>query len=94
MATYQYRCAEHGILETNRPIGAAPKRYACPVCGGQAGRLFSAPLLSLADRRAVALIDETEKSREAPEVVASLPPRRRSTPPAKATPAQRRLPRP
>jgi putative FmdB family regulatory protein len=94
MATYQYRCAEHGLLETSRPMGSAPQQHVCPVCGGQARRVFSAPLLALADRRAVALIDATEKTREAPEVVGSLPPRPRSTAPVTAHPAQRRLPRP
>lgn len=96
MATYQYRCDEHGVVETTRPIGTAPQDLPCPACGRPARRTWSSPLLALADRRAVALLDRTERTREVPDVVTSLPPaaRARRTPQARTSPAQRRLPRP
>ena len=50
MATYQYRCNQHGLVETARPIGTAPRELTCPTCGHPARRVFSTPLLALADR--------------------------------------------
>jgi putative FmdB family regulatory protein len=96
MATYQYRCDEDGLVETTRPIGTAPQSVSCPACGRAARRMFSTPLLALADRRAVALIDRTEKTRDVPDVVTALPPRQRprGAPAGRLSPAQLRLPRP
>ncbi len=96
MATYQYRCDQDGLVETALPIGTAPQELSCPACGGHARRVFSTPLLALADRRAMSLIDSTEKTRDAPDVVTSLPPRRRAGAPPTAPPfpALQRLPRP
>jgi len=94
VATYQYRCDEHGLVETTRPIGTAPEHLGCPACGGPARRAYSVPRLSLADRRAVALLDRTERTRETPDVVSSLPARASARPQVRASPAQRRLPRP
>ncbi len=97
MATYQYRCDRDGLVETSRSIGTAPADLCCPACGDPARRVFTVPLLRHPDRRAMSLIDRTEKTREAPAVVTSLPPPRPSRParprPA-ASPAQLRLPRP
>ena len=96
MATYQYRCDEHGLVETTRPIGTAPPKLSCTACGRPARRAYSTPRLALADRRALALLDRTERTSEAPDVVSALPPRPRSraTPQVRVSPAQRRLPRP
>jgi putative FmdB family regulatory protein len=96
MATYQYRCDEHGLVETTRPIGTAPPELSCTACGRPAQRAYSSPRLALADRRAVALLDRTERTRESPDVVTALPQRAlsRVTPQGRASPAQRRLPRP
>jgi putative FmdB family regulatory protein len=96
MATYQYRCEQDGLVDTTHRIGTAPQSTSCPACGRAARRLFTPPLLALADRRAVALIDRTERTREAPEVVTALPPRQRprSASPGRPSPAQLRLPRP
>jgi len=96
MATYQYRCDQHGLVETARPIGTAPRELTCPTCGHLARRVFSTPLLALADRRAMSLIDRTVKSSDEPDVVTSLPPHRhpRGAPRAPASPALHRLPRP
>lgn len=94
MATYQYRCHEHALVETTRPIGTTPEHLGCPTCGGPACRGYSAPRLSLADRRAVALLDRTERTRETPAVVRSLPGQASARPQVRASPAQRRQPRP
>ena len=96
LATYEYRCARHGVVEINRPVGAAEARVPCPVCEDAAVRVYSAPMISVAPRAAVAAIDRTEKTRDEPEVVSSLPPRHPSkrTPMAPPNPALQRLPRP
>ena len=96
MATYQYRFDQNGLVETARPIGTAPREITCPTCGHLARRVFSTPLLALADRTGDVLIDRTVKSSDEPDVVTSLPPRRhpRGAPRAPVFPALHRLPRP
>lgn len=96
MTTYQYRCDRDGVVETPLPMGTAPPELACPACGRDARRVFSAPLLGLADRRAMSLIDTTERTSEVPDVVTSLPPghRPRTVPRGPSSAALRRLPRP
>lgn len=96
MATYQYRCVQDGVFDVSRPIGTAPPRSRCPVCGSEAARVFSAPMLSLAPRALVTAIDRTERTRDTPEVVSAIPPQgartRRSVVPP--NPALQRLPKP
>lgn len=96
MATYQYRCHRDGIIDVRRPIGTAPPRYICPACAAEAVRVFSAPMLSLTSRPALAAIDRAEKSRDSPEVVSTLPGRPGPTHSlgAQMDPALMRLPRP
>ena len=96
MATYRYRCVVDGVFDVSRPIGTAGSQWPCPVCNGVAVRVFSAPMLSLAPRALVAAIDSTEKTRDEPEVVSALPPRRARTrrPAAALNPSLQRLPRP
>ena len=96
MAIYEYRCDADGPFELMRPIGAQPQSIPCPVCGDDARRVFSTPMLSRAPRHLVAAIDHAEKSRTEPEVVTSLPPAaaHRRTPVLPLTPTLRRLPRP
>jgi putative FmdB family regulatory protein len=96
MAIYEYRCERDGAFELARPLGAQPPSSPCPVCSGEARRVFSAPMLKRAPRALVAALDHAEKSRTEPEVVRSLPPapRRRRTPVLPLTPTLRRLPRP
>ncbi len=93
MATYTYRCAADGPVEIRLPIGTAPAAIDCPDCATPAGRVFTAPMLGLADRRRTALLDHTETSRSAPPVVSTLPtaPGRRAPSP---DPRTTRLPRP
>ena len=75
MALYEYVCRTHGAFEILRRLGEAPPDAACPVCGGAAPRVMSAPALVTGRRAAVfAAMDGAEKSRHEPAVVTSLPP--------------------
>jgi hypothetical protein len=99
MATYEYRCDGDGSADITLPIGTAPATIACPTCGGTSTRVFTSPLLGLADRRRMAVIDHAESSRSEPAVVSSLPaaPRagmRRPASTARLDPRTSKLPRP
>ncbi len=99
MATYQYRCGQHGDVEITEAMGSAPASVTCPTCGAEARRVFSAPMLSFKSpesRELHGAIERAEKSRDEPDVVTSLPAkgRRKRTPTAPWTPALERLPRP
>ncbi|WP_127782025.1 zinc ribbon domain-containing protein [Rhodococcus sp. X156] len=96
MVAYQYRCAEHGVCEVQRPMGSAPAQWPCPECGGDTARVFAAPHLGLADRGRLAAIDATRRSADEPAVVTSVPGSgaRRRTPTASDNPVLRRLPKP
>ncbi len=96
MATYEYRCDQDGVFEVTRPFGTAPETISCAVCGSEARRVFSVPVLFRGSRAVVAAMDRAEKSRDEPEVVTSVPSAgaRRRTRMAPMTPALQRLPRP
>ena len=96
MATYEYRCSQHGPFDIERPMGHAEGEVPCPTCEESAIRLYSPPRTSLVSRPAMAAINHSEKSGSEPEVVTSLPrrPAQRRTPMAPPTPALQRLPRP
>lgn len=98
MATYGYRCDVDGPVDVRLPIGTAPGAIACPRCGAPSVRVFTAPLLGLADRTRLSLIDRAEASGSEPAVVASLPstPRagRRAAAAPRPDPRTSRLPRP
>ncbi|MGD9530784.1 zinc ribbon domain-containing protein [Pseudonocardia sp.] len=93
MATYTYRCAVDGPVDLRVPIGTAPVTIACPTCGVLSPRMITAPMLGLADRGRMAVIDRSERSRTEPDVVSSLP-RRPGRPAAPFDPRTRTLPRP
>ncbi|WP_214401903.1 FmdB family zinc ribbon protein [Pseudonocardia lacus] len=95
MATYTYRCEVDGPLDVRRPIGTAPATVPCPACGATAPRMITAPMLGLADRGRMALIDRSEASRTDPAVVSAVPaaPRARRAAP-RLDPRTRHLPRP
>jgi putative FmdB family regulatory protein len=44
MTRYDYRCGNDGVFELDLPMGTAPSSAPCPECGGDASRVFSAPL--------------------------------------------------
>lgn len=99
MATYTYRCASDGPVDVHRPIGTAPATIPCPSCGAASTRVIGAPMLALADRARMAVIDHAEASRTEPAVVSALPPAprvggRRPAPAARPDPRTRYLPRP
>ena len=97
MAFYDYRCGLDGVFEIVRPLGTAPQTIACPECGAEASRVFSTPMLATtAPKELVAAIEHAEKTRDAPDIVTSLPPRpaHQRTPVLPLTPTLRRLPRP
>ena len=97
MATYEYRCDRDGVFELTRRLGTAPESETCPVCGGEARRVFSIPMVRCGSRTAwSAAVEHAEKSRDEPDVVTSLPSTgaRRPTPVLPLTPTLRRLPRP
>ena len=97
MAIYEYRCDQDGVFDITRPLGTAPQSAKCPVCGSEARRIVSMPMVRSGSRTAwTAAIDHAEKSRYEPEVVTSLPSAgaRRRTPVLPLTPTLRRLPRP
>jgi hypothetical protein len=93
VATYPYRCPEHGDFDVHRPIGTAAGTSLCPCCSADAIRVFSAPMLAHTSRAVAAALQRDEKSREAPEVVTA-PPSRRPVRQQQATnPVLRSLPR-
>jgi hypothetical protein len=73
MATYGYQCDLDGLFDMKWPIGTAPELASCPACGEPAARVFTVPLLGLADRGRMSLLDHVEASRTEPGVVSSLP---------------------
>ncbi len=74
MATYEYQCYDHGHFEVTRALGTSPESIECPVCESDSMRVFSKPMLSFSNPALVAAIEHSEKSRDEPEVVTSLPP--------------------
>ncbi|WP_456598684.1 FmdB family zinc ribbon protein [Blastococcus sp. SYSU DS0616] len=94
MASYVYRCDDHGLTERSLPIGTAEPTTCCPTCGSAAVRVFTPPRLSFGDPTRRALIDRTERTRDEPEVVSSPGPRPARRSPVAANPALRHLPRP
>lgn len=95
MAVYTYRCDFDGCADVRLPIGTAPAAGTCPRCGGPTARVFTAPMLGLADRGRMAVIDHAEASKYEPQVVsAPIGARRKRTPMAPPNPAFRGLPRP
>ncbi|PVZ05360.1 FmdB family zinc ribbon protein [Actinomycetospora cinnamomea] len=94
MALYAYRCGEDGPVDVVRPLGTAPPVISCPTCGADAPRVFTAPMLGLADRSRVAAIDRAEASRTQPAVVSAPPPRPSRAPRPRLDPRTAALPRP
>jgi hypothetical protein len=77
MAMYGYQCDLDGSFDVKRPIGTAVPTLPCPTCGAPAARVFTAPMLGLANRKRLAVLDHAEASRFEPSVVSSPPSRPR-----------------
>ena len=63
MAIYEYRCEVDGPFDVTLPIGTAPSSIACPACAGEAGRVYTNPMVSFAPRPLVAALEHEEKTR-------------------------------
>lgn len=95
MAIYEYRCDQDGLFDVTLPLGTAPESVPCSACGGQARRVFSAPMFRSASRTAwTAAMDHADKSRYEPQVVTSLPSTGARSRTLSLTPTLRGLPRP
>jgi putative FmdB family regulatory protein len=97
MATYGYQCDFDGPFDITQPIGTAPELTSCPTCGEPAARVYTVPMLGLANRGRMAVLDHVEASRTEPAVVSSPPPSPGGRPGASAPrldPRTSRLPRP
>ncbi len=93
MATYQYRCPDHGDIDVALPIGTAPAQRPCPDCAAAMARVFAPPMIGRASRAHLAAIDRSERTRDTPDVVSAPPPGPRRTPVTR-NPKHAKLPRP
>ncbi len=93
MATYEYRCANCGPFEQRMPMGTATAVAVCPTCGREARRIFSVPMTYRTPKPLATMLAREEASRDDPEVVDRVPPRRPRRPTSQ-NPALVRLPRP
>ncbi|WP_033319210.1 FmdB family zinc ribbon protein [Streptomyces yerevanensis] len=93
MATYQYRCSGCGTFDVIRPMGSALPEEPCDACGGQARRVFTAPMLTRTPVPLSRALNAQEASAHAPRVVSEVPRARRS-PAAPADPRHTQLPKP
>jgi putative FmdB family regulatory protein len=80
VAIYEYRCRDCGIFERSMPMGTATKSAACPTCGCDANRVFSAPMTYRTPAPLAAMLAREEASRDYPEVVGRVPPRKPERP--------------
>jgi len=96
MAIYEYRCEVDGPFDVTLPIGSAPSSIACPACAGEAGRVYTNPMVSFAPRPLVAALEHEEKTRYSPDIVTQLPAtgHKKRQPMAPLTPQLMKLPRP
>jgi len=94
---YEYRCETDGLFDAMWPLGTAPESAGCPICGGAARRVISAPRIKSGSRVGLyAAIERSERSAHEPEVVTAIPSagKKRRTPVLPLTPTLARLPRP
>jgi putative FmdB family regulatory protein len=92
MVRYEYRCPACGPWTVALPMGAADAQRTCPTCGDPSPRRWSAPQLNRMDPALARERLREEASRDAPDVVTSVPRAARRRAPADHR--QARLPRP
>jgi putative FmdB family regulatory protein len=90
---YEYGCPDCGPFTIRRAMGSAAPSAACPACGHDSRRRFSALPVRRVPAALAGALARQEASADHPEVVSSLPPRpaRRRAP---ADPRPAALPRP
>jgi putative FmdB family regulatory protein len=90
---YEYGCPGCGPFTLRRALGSAAPSAACPACGRDSRRRFSALPVRRVQPALTGALARAEASADRPEVVSSLPPRpaRRRAP---ADPRHAALPRP
>ncbi|WP_214370700.1 FmdB family zinc ribbon protein [Pseudonocardia sp. H11422] len=93
MAEYQYRCPVCGPWSARLPMGTAEAARECPGCGRASARRYTAPSLNRMPATQARLRLREEASRDAPEVVTSVPPAARHRP-VVSDPRKAALPRP
>ena len=97
MPTYSYTCPVCGPFELVRPMAASASNARCVDCGAIGRRVYGAPAFR-ASAGAHAALEASERSADAPEVVAFVPPagqrRRGSVSRYTTDPRHGRLPRP
>ena len=94
MPTYGYRCSRCGGFDLVRPMSQAAAEAACPECGESARRVFGTPALRALEPGLGRALDASARSADAPQVVSSVPGRRRRATPTTTDPRHARLPRP
>lgn len=93
MPIYEFRCEACGTFDASYPMLTVPRRSACPGCGTDARRLFSAAGLVSPNSPAVRALDSAARSAEAPSIVGAPPPQGRGAPVSR-DPRHLKLPRP
>ena len=94
MPSYAFRCpGECPDFSMRFAMSDVPGQENCPRCSATSRRLIGAPALGVGSTAAMKLQDRTRASADHPEVLGSLPARRRGTP-VTTNPLHRRLPRP
>jgi putative FmdB family regulatory protein len=93
MPTYPYRCTICGPFDVSRSLGQARPEEPCQACGGQARRVFTAPLLNRTPVALARALRAQEAGAHEPRVVSELPATRRGSV-APADPRHALLPKP
>lgn len=97
MAIFEYKCNQDGLISIHCHIGTAPKFIVCSLCGSEATRVLSVPMITgKAPKGYGEAIALAEKSRFEPEVVSSIPSRNkpRYSPKVLQNSTLRNLPKP
>lgn len=93
MPIYEFRCTACGTFEAPHSMLTVPRASACPGCGTDARRLFSAAGLVSPNSPKARAIDDAARSAETPSVVGA-PPRQGRGTPVTRDPRHLKLPRP
>jgi putative FmdB family regulatory protein len=83
---YEFSCADCGSFDLTRPVAESGAPARCPMCGGEARRVFSPPNLALLATGMRGALDREEKSAHEPGLVTEkqgrrLPHKHELTPP-------------